>query len=369
MKIGDQRFPNLVRKPSGFYWDPPRQAREAGFGSIPFGPELDARALERYAQAQRALARWRTDRAALAAAEKGPPAGSVDWLLAAYLAGNWFVERNEKTRQDYRNKLLALANFRLLDSRRFGEQMWREVEPLHTDALYSMFVRRQDGTLRPPYARAVMHQYRIVWNWAKRYLFREFQQNPFQGMRLEAPDPRRIKWEPWQVRRFIETAEATGMLSVAVAAAFCYELGQRPSDARSLTRGAFEGNRIRVVQQKTNRELLLPVSAALAAIVAKVPADQHQLVICERTGAPYEDYALSKAAASVRDAAALPSHLLLMDLRRTCLSELGDLGATDDELISVSGHTQRQMLNVYSIRSYTRALGIMQRRWSERSPA
>ncbi|MGH6968691.1 MAG: hypothetical protein ACREEL_13615 [Stellaceae bacterium] len=89
----------------------------------------------------------------------------------------------------------------------------------------------------------------------------------------------------------------------------------------------------------------------------------------EATGRPYEDYELSKAAAEIREVAGLPSHLLLMDLRRTCISALGDLGATEDELISVSGHRDRQMPNVYSLTSYRRALAAMSRWWEERKAA
>jgi integrase len=200
-------------------------------------------------------------------------------------------------------------------------------------------------------------------------LWREFEQNPFEDMRLEAPDPRKIKWEPGQVLRFCRKAEELGQLSVAVGAMFCYELGQRVGDARRLTRGAFERKRIRVVQHKTDTELMLPVSEVLLSYVEKVPIDQRQLVLNERTGEPYQDYELSKAAAKIREAAELPSHLFLMDLRRTCLSELGDLGATDDELMSVSGHATRQMLTIYSVRSYKRALAAMQRRWDSRNTA
>jgi hypothetical protein len=57
----------------------------------------------------------------------------------------------------------------------------------------------------------------------------------------------------------------------------------------------------------------------------------------------------------------------LRDLRRTCISELGDLGATDDELVSVSGHGDRQMLNIYSLSEYKRTLAAMQRRWDWRT--
>jgi integrase len=179
---------------------------------------------------------------------------------------------------------------------------------------------------------------------------------------------RNIKWLPSQVRQLVETAEKNGRLSIALAALFCYERGQRPGDARQLERGAFEGgDKSRVVQSKTDKELLLPVSKTLAGAVAKVPLEQSMLVLDEKTAKPYTITRLSHVVAEIRELAGLPSHLQLRDLRRTCLSELGDLGASDDELISVSGHGDRQMLNVYSLREYKRALVAMQRRWEWRA--
>lgn len=49
---------------------------------------------------------------------------------------------------------------------------------------------------------------------------------------------------------------------------------------------------------------------------------------------------------------------------RTCINELAVLGASDDQLLSMSGHTKRQTLSVYSLTEYEKALDIMQRRWA-----
>ena len=42
------------------------------------------------------------------------------------------------------------------------------------------------------------------------------------------------------------------------------------------------------------------------------------------------------------------------------------LGTSDDQLLSMSGHTKRQTLSVYSLTEYRKALDIMQRCWAER---
>jgi hypothetical protein len=61
-------------------------------------------------------------------------------------------------------------------------------------------------------------------------------------------------------------------------------------------------------------------------------------VIEERTSWTYSiASSLSHVGAEIREKAGLPSHLQLRDLRRSCISELRDLGATDDELKELGG--------------------------------
>jgi hypothetical protein len=97
-----------------------------------------------------------------------------------------------------------------------------------------------------------------------------------------------------------------------------------------------------------------------------VSGERDELVINEKTGRQYKDHEFSHAAAQVRESAGLPSYLWVADLRRTCINELAFLGASDDQLISVSGHTKRQTLSVYSLTEYRKALEVMQRRWAQR---
>src|SRR5579883_1956198 len=147
MKVKDQHFPNLLIKRSGFYWNAPPRARAAGFGSIPLGKQLDTEALERYAAAQCRLEEWRKEQ------NKDAPArtGTIDWLIADYMKHRWYTEKGKKTKDDYRNKLLALANFRLESGRRFGSLSWTIIEPRHTDKLYELMCFAEDGSLRQPY--------------------------------------------------------------------------------------------------------------------------------------------------------------------------------------------------------------------------
>jgi integrase len=374
MRIGDAKFPNLETRRLaggriGYYWNPPPAARGV-FHAEALGDDDDmTKVMERWSAAQKRLADWRLEEKAVPAdgAQREPPRGTVDWLVWDYKGSQKFRKNEEITRNDYTNKLAFVCNWRLENGLRLGSLPWAELRARHTDKLYQRWCYDESGEQRLSYARAVCVNAKIVWNYAKRYWPEHFRENPWQGMGLKTPKPRRVKWLPSQVRTLVETAENNGRMSIALAALFCYELGQRPSDARAFERSALEGNsRVRVIQQKTEKELQLPLSEQLCAAISKIPAEQQRLCLDEATGKPYELTRLSHVFADIRELAGLPSHLQLRDLRRTCISELGDLGASDDELVSVSGHADRQMLHVYSVADYERALKAMQRRWKWR---
>jgi len=369
MKFGDLNLPHIETRPLaggrvGYYWVPPRQARSL-FTTSPLGEEINAQALEKYANKEKALERWRQEK--VAEKTDGPKAGSVDWLIEDYEDSQWFKKNCEKTRTDYHNKLLALRNFILPNGQRFGEVPWAEITARHANRMFEWLLVGEDGERRP-YATSIVIICRRVWKYAQGFEEKSFKRNPWLWVELKRPRSRNVRWLARQVEAFCLKAEEMGRLSVAIAAILCYELGQRGIDARKMTRAAFEGRRkIRVVQSKTDTELLLPISDILSEWLDKVPADQHDLVINEKTGRRYEDYELSKAVAEIRDAAKLPSYLWLMDLRRTCITELGESGASDDELVSVSGHQDRQMLNTYSLKSYKKAHAAMKARWANRA--
>lgn len=221
---------------------------------------------------QRALKKWRDEKKHRGDPVAGPIRGTVDWLIAEYQNTTLFTDPREKTRTDYRNKLKALANFRLQDGERFGDKLWSKIEARHADKLYQGLRIGPSGD-RQAYAR-LMVQAKVVWNYARRYHRREFKENQFAAMKLKTLPARGVKWTPAQVWAFCDKAEEMGRLSVAVAAVICYELGQRPGDARTLCRTAFEGDRIRVVQGKTGTELLLPVSDLLTSCIEKLPPEQ-----------------------------------------------------------------------------------------------
>jgi integrase len=367
-------YANLEQNKSGFYWKPPPAAR-AVFTSSPLGKELNRDALAQYYRRQEALAQWRLERKGLIPGAKPIGPDTVDSLFRDYQSKSIDVlQCAERTKTEYRRSLTALADFPLQDGTRFGDQPWATLRGSHADALYFLFRENEDGKERDVYARGVFAVARQAYYWAKRGREKEWKMNPFAEMGLKVPKGRKVKWTAVEVWAFINKAEQMGAISVGMAAVLCYELGQRVSDARKSTRSMFEmlpDGRMGVLveQQKTGVELLLPVSDVLAAWLKKIPADQELLVVNEQTGQPYKDWELSKRAGEIRAAAGIRAEVRVGDLRRTCLTELGRAGGTDDELVSVSGHSDRKVLSIYSRPEYEKALRVMAARWKMRSAA
>ena len=74
-------------------------------------------------------------------------------------------------------------------------------------------------------------------------------------------------------------------------------------------------------------------------------------MICEINNKPYDRWWYAKLARRVREAAGLPKHLRIGDLRRTGTTRLANNNCTEDELMSVTGHKSREVVSVYVKRS------------------
>ncbi len=86
------------------------------------------------------------------------------------------------------------------------------------------------------------------------------------------------------------------------------------------------------------------------------------IAICESTGRAWQSSHLTHAAREIMRAACMPGELRISDMRRTSLTHFGAAGATDDELVSMSGHLTRGMLNRYSRSTAEKAKNAIEKR-------
>jgi hypothetical protein len=247
----------------------------------------------------------------------------------------------------------------------------RKLSPAHVDSLYLELQKIEPKTDEPtqlPWANAIMRSARRIFNLGIRWGY--VTANPFAHMELSEAPARETVIPRDHVDLFCATAIAIGRRSMALWARLSYELCQRAGDARSLPWSRYNGREVQVKQGKTSALVwapLLPDLPELKDMLDETPRVSTIIVIDEKTKQPYTIYNLSKAFNEVRDAAGLPTEYQARDMRRAGMDETGDAGATDDELRSLSGHKDRNVVHVYVKPNRRKAANALAKRRAHRS--
>jgi integrase len=124
--------------------------------------------------------------------------------------------------------------------------------------------------------------------------------------------------------------------------------GQRRSDAARMGWQHVRNGKIAVRQEKTNTPLLLPIAPELASALALVPRTNMTFVLNER-GAPFVSGGFSNWFRARCDEAGLPQ-CSAHGLRKLTATRLAELGCSEREIMSVTGHR-----SVSEVSRYTRA--------------
>ncbi len=172
-------------------------------------------------------------------------------------------------------------------------------------------------------------------------------ENPCHGLTVELPPSRTRVWTDAERLAFITAAEAEGHPSMGVAVMLGWCLGQRPTDLRKLAWSSYDGRTIGLRQRKTDQQVRIPVLPELRQLLDQLPRTSTQIVVSETTNRPYQESAFQHTFADIRDKAGLPADLQFRDLRRTLATALGAAGATEDQIMSITGHRSRSVLSVY----------------------
>jgi integrase len=102
-----------------------------------------------------------------------------------------------------------------------------------------------------------------------------------------------------------------------------------------------------VRQQKTGKELMIPVHPELQAILDLVPSGQLTFIMTLR-GKPFDPHAFSPWFGEACDAAGLPSECVFHGLRKAACRRLAEAGCTAHEIMAISGHTSLKEIERYT---------------------
>lgn len=267
---------------------------------------------------------------------------TVAGLVAFYKSSREWKNLRDNSQRLYDLMLRTTMGIRIGQSNvTFDRMLSRNVTAAHADRLFDQ-IQSSHSHHRAVHVVKVL---RKIWFVGKRH--GKVSSNPFERMGIKGLEPRIVLWEPEQVDRLVEAADANGASSIGTLAMLCYDLCQRPSDMRKLRWSDLRDGVFRFVQEKTGTEVEIPASERLLARLATLPYREGELVVCEATQRPYDRFLYNKWFSRIRRAAGLPSHLQLRDLRRTGATEMAEAGCTEDELRSVTGHQSRDVLSTY----------------------
>lgn len=169
---------------------------------------------------------------------------------------------------------------------------------------------------------------------------------------LKVPEHRKqphIPWPDWAVERFRAEAQPFARL--------IFEIGvgtvQRPGDWPGFTWGDYDGDTLRLRQNKTGKALVIPCTAQLKATLdaarAALPVEPlpSRPILVKRDGNPMGSRYLADVMMRERKRLGLEAYDLHA-LRYRGVRELAWAGCNDDEIASYSGHATKAMIAKYA---------------------
>jgi site-specific recombinase XerD len=312
-----------------WYWIPSKSAHALGFRSSPLGTDLH----EARSKAERLNAQLDAERKRMTAPEKVEQ-GTVKDLIARYRKSTYYTKLAIETRKGYADRLARIEA-------KAGSLKVKGIQ--RTDMVQTY--EKLKVKYSPAMAASIMRVWRLLMSYA--YNIGWIEHNPALKIRVESQPSRAVVWTPEQVAALIAAAEAAGRPSVALAAKLAHDSGQRPTDVLRLSWSQWEGSGFWVTQSKTGQKVFAPVSPQLAAELNTMTKEGIYLVLSEATKRPYKRHHFAHEFARIRASSGLPSTLQFRDLRRTAATEMGNSGATDDEIRAVTGHRTRGTVAVY----------------------
>jgi hypothetical protein len=406
------KIPGLVPKSSktagtSWYWQPSKTLRDAGFEPEPLGKD-EAKAITRAHELNAKVAQWK----------KGTPLPKIRVRRMEGTLGHaielYRREYLEGTDEDGKPIVAASTRKTYSTGLKYLEA-WAGKQPLA--AITPGRVTRLRKTIARPVAQGGIGKH-SAYNTLKmgRQLFAFLISedrwpkgaNPFEDFGLGQPASRDVVWSPAARELMIATAYDLGHPSIALAIQLGYAIGQREADILALTHRQFtvlpehkmqpEDYRvlaalapdgvprgIRIQQNKTGAWIEVPVVGHVRwSIEANIDTARKRgaatilLDDTRNTGnvaATYHGKAgqtrFQRDFAEIREwaramalfegeeeLAAELERIQFLDLRRTCVVYLGELGLEDHLIAAITGHDideTRRILKVYMPRTTGRA--------------
>ena len=378
-----------------FYWIPAAQFVADGFTitSESLGADFEA-AARRARLLNEHLDSWRDGHGVPKELRASAMIGSVDWWHQQFFASDVFSRKTARTQSDYRKALAMIAELPTTVTDTSGKPVLTGSLPISSlslaavDKIYARLRRGEEVTRQ---ADAAIDVARRAWSVVSRahpgyFLVPVVGQggktsslpiNPFAGVeRAQYDRDTAVPATREEAYALADALEAKGHPALAVGALICFEWLQRPEDVRkgrlswAHYRPAERPDHVMVWHHKTGARVWMPlahddgsgvqalfypeIEQRLArlrrlgtSIVLFMPQRGKRNAAGERTPRVYSEPYAQHLVQQARKAAGLPAHITLEACRHGGMTELGDLGLTEQETMSLSGHVTPRAARIY----------------------
>lgn len=336
-------------KPTGviYRYNPPSSAIKAGMvESKSLGNNW--KIAYKYADEQnKILDEWRGERKRL---KNLSGTSTVTDLLINYRDSLGFQKLEYKTRSDYDYYLsrwlhdrvggVPLAKAKLRD---ILTPMCQRVYDIHATSSVSL-------------ANHSLAVYKLLFNHAIRNGYTTH--NPFTHILKRADKQRKVVWEKEHVAAFLTVAYSEFRLrNVGLIVQMAYEWGQRLGDVRLLKWSNYDSGTgtLSLEQSKRGASVSLPTSDNLREMLEQQHKDfgwQQYIApstIRDQKGGllPYSANSLARIGSRIMKRAGIPKAILLMDLRRTAVTEMIEAEVPLPNIMAMTGHATPQSVAPY----------------------
>jgi len=363
-----------------YYWRPRSKDRAAGYPgrSVPLGTDLAA-AIERANDQNVALDAWR--RGTPRTLEETPRFGTIEWLFERYFRSRRFERLSARVQPDYRWFLSLIIEARTKTGARVGAA---DVADLTQDAADKLYLRIVGEEKRWRTANKAFGVAAIAWDLVHRGFPATVPAvNPFRGIDREHHTKAKPAASRTEAYALADALVALGHPHLALVPLICFEWHQRPENVIDgyLTwadyRPADRPNHAQIVHNKTGERVWKalsdrhgPLFPELCARIDATPRVAVAMVVTPGTRGPARPYSHFYARALVRrarTAAGLPAHVTLDACRHGGMTELGDAGLTEQQVMASSRHKTPDAARLYQKRTEAQELAGARRRrqWLE----
>ena len=259
--------------------------------------------------------------------------GSMAALALSYFQSPAFKALRPTSQSTYRN---TIERFNV----KHGHKLVRDLQPRHVaDLIHGM-------SDRPGAANHMLKALRVLMQHA--FDRRLIEVNPTIGIKkLRYVKKPYATWLPEHVEQFKAHWPMGTQARLAIVLLTC--TGARRSDAIRLGPGNVRNGYLEYRQQKTGRELSIPIREELREAIEAVPVQSVEAFLLTAHGRPFASpTAFYNRFMRWAADAGIPAGLSPHGLRKAAAVELAHAGCSHDEIMSITGHDSPTMVSVYT---------------------